>query len=794
MNEVAKEADRWLFINDWSFRSFVRLTVLLMVLLSIYTIARWFFPSSPIEYLGYLFVPLILFVPGAGVLRVFRLHGNGLVRSALYSLAISLLILMFVGFFLNLLHYGGVMESPLDYWPLNISFIAVMALILYMAIKRDGEYQAPPAASFLDPRVFLAIALAILPPFAVLMGTNLTDFNGDRTMLQAIVTALCLMPLAAISQRIKHYDLLILSASVSLLFQRVLMTNYLMGYDVFTEYTAARITIANGWWNVAAYTGMEGAGANTALSVVTLAPMLHHLTGIGLIDLLRIVYPFIFAFLALAVYKAVQSQLGTGPALVGVFLLIGYQAFYNLLSQMAKQEIAEIFLVILLVVLTESVYSRRSQRMMAALCVLGVVVSHYGMAYITMGFVGGMFALGILSIFQDRRSGENPLKKISRSLRAWWERQRSSEVMSIYLLLFYVGIFFAWFSLTASGVMLGFIKYSGEYIPAPSVSTGLSLSQFDALEFLLIDYGSPLHNVEKYLVLTAQILSVVGLVHVVLNRKTLYKSVGNAFINMAILATLLLLACYVVPRISSLLYFARFFHLTFIFIGGFMLLGVFAIVRAIGKLVTDKINFNKGSKAILAACVGFLVIFTLFNTSAIFSLTNDYSNSFTLDETNSWAIYSDTDVVGAKWVGMEEHRGNRVINGDQHRFTIFIGDSVPSAKLKYQWTQSSTDSLIYLSTWNNEYDYVYPINTVGAEQTYTPLSEVLDQFNGNYNMVYNGGGSTTVIYVPPSDPTTNPPGPTLFEYEEAPIYYLGGVAATLSLLGLAVLFVNRRRS
>lgn len=793
MNGGVKGPDRWIFLNDWPLPRFVLLNLFLMLFLSLYAVVRWLDTSNSYSDLGFLLVPFLILVPGAGVMRAFRLHGIGMVRSTMYSLGLSLILIMSLGFLLNLLHYAGAAESPLSHWPINISFIALLALLTLIVMKRDSEFRPSQYSSLLDHRVFLAVALAIIPPFAVIMGTHLTDFEGDRTLLQVIVTGLCFIPLAALSRRIRNYDLLVLSLSVSLLFQRVLMTNYLMGYDIFSEYAAARITMENGWWNITEHRGLYGAGANTALSVVTLAPMLHGLSGIGLIDLLRIVYPFMFSFIALAVYKATQSQLGTGAALVGVFILIGYQAYFNLLSQMAKQEIAEIFLVILLLVLTESVLSNRSRKWMAAVCVLGVIVSHYGMAYITMGFVGGMFFLNFLyALTKERQRGGGFLKNLGGSLRAWWKGQNSTQIMSVYLLLLFVIIFFLWYSVTASGVMLGFIQQSGSYVPTPGTSTGLSLSQLDALEFLLIDYGSPLHNLEKYLVLTVQVLSVVGLFYVLINRRTLFQDVRREYVDMALLATVLLLACYVVPRFSALLYFGRFFHLIFIFTAGFMLIGLLAIARSVGDLFPDRKRIAKDSKRLLAACTIFVIVFALFNTSAIYSVDDGYSNSFTLDESNSWAIYSDTDVQGAKWVGLEEHRGDRVINGDLHRFTIFIGESVPSNKLYYQWTEINTDSLVYLSTWNNEYNYVYSINTIGASQTYTPLNDILDQFNGTYDMVYNGGGSTSVIYVPPSVPDTNSPGPTIFEYETAPLYILGVAAISLIVLGFLVIVMRRR--
>jgi len=793
MTEVSQDEEEWRFVNDWPLPRFIMLNVALVLLLNIYAFARTWFGSPLVADIGYFLVPLLIFIPGAGLMRILRMHGHGMSRSAMYSLAFSLLLLMFVGFGLNLLHYADIMEAPLTQIPIVTATSLCLVAITVLAAWRDRNYSTSISWGKLKSRVFPMVALALIPPFVTVIGTSLTGFQDERTLLWLAVTIMCLMPLAVLSHRWKSYDLLIVSLSVSLLLQRVLMTNFLMGYDVFSEYAAGRITTERGWWDIFEYAAMAGSTANTSLSVVTLGPMLTQLTGISTLDLLKVVYPFIFCFIALGIFKVVQSQLGTVPAYLGTSLLVGYISYYNLLSQMAKQEVAEIFLVVLLLVFTDSLLSRRKKQLMVALCLVGVIVSHYGMAYITMGFVGGLVFLNILAVlWRNWRSRKGALSWIVPAIRDWWAEQRRVQVVSIALLLFYATLFFAWYAVTGSGIMLGYIKSSGAYVPSSSTSTW-TISQFDALEYLLINYSTPVHNLEKYLVLGAQILVIIGLIYVYLHREDLFgRKINQDYLNMGILASMLLIACYVVPKLSAMLYYGRFFHLVFLFLCGFLIFGFIALHSLVTGLRPKWRKVNVNSRAIIAVCAVFVMVFMAFNTSLVYTTTNDYSNSFSLDESSSWAIYSDTDVQGAKWVSLDLHRGGRVIQADQHRFTIFIGESVPSSKLMYQWKAGNTDSLVYLSTWNNEYGYVYPINTVGATPTYTPMSEVLDQVEGKYDVVYSTGGTTIIIYVPPSQPVTNPPGPDFFEYESTPFYFLGATLVALVALLMTGLLIRRR--
>jgi uncharacterized membrane protein len=313
----------------------------------------------------------------------------------------------------------------------------------------------------------------------------------------------------------------------------------------------------------------------------------------------------------------------------------------------------------------------------------------------------------------------------------------------------------------------------------------------------LIYYGTSLHNLEKYLIVGSQILTIIGLLFILKNQNKLFNQpINKEYLQLGILASMILIACYTVPRFSALLYYARFFHFTTIFLCGFLLLGIVALVHAV-KLVRWNKNKLKMERTFRSAYwVGaiFVVILLAFNTSAIYKFFPDqYSNSYTLDETVSWAIYQDTDVQGAKWLSMESHNGDKIISADLHYKTIFIGESTSFRNLRYQWDENATDSLIYLSDWNNHYNYAYTINSEGPLLTYTPITEVFDQVNDSYSIIYDTGSSTSIIYVPPSSPDTNGPGPAIFVYENEPVYVMTAVFASLIALGLTILIIGRYR-
>jgi uncharacterized membrane protein len=812
MDENEKKLDQWLFINDWSMKSYLTIELAFVSFIILFLMARAVFgDGSNTNPIGYFLVPFMIFLPGASLLRILRLHGLGFVRSILYSIALSILSIMVLGALLNIFHYANIMVDPLSFGVIGVAFPAMMLAFLIASYYRDSGYIAPKVERTLDISLVLCAAFAVLLPFVVIAGTHIADFYGSRTVLYITVLAICFIPLAVLSAKTKHYELLILSVSLALLWHRGLMTDYLQGYDMFSEYSAAHITTVNGWWNVFEYRGLFGGSANTSLSMVSFAPIITNITSIQTVELLKIVYPFIYAFVPLAIFKVIESQFGRKPAFLGTMLFMGYLAFFGLMIQLGKQQTAEIFLVCVLLVLTDVVLPRGRKRMLIYLFIIGLLVSHYAIAFIFIGMLVAVFALQTLKfLYQQWKERNESAPKpsfpswIKNTTVSWLRNQLRKEIITLELLLFALLFIFIWYSTTASGMQLGYVSYG----QLSTKATGsITLSQLDALEFLAIDYGSPLHNVEKYLVVISQAITIIGVAFMVKHKKTSHGNINDNFLFLGITASMVLVACYVVPNLSAMLYYGRFFEFTLIFLGGFYAIGMYSIVSRLAIIYRRGVRNDLKSKKILKqttmiVSIIFLIMFIMANTGVGYSVSqefvNEYSTSYSLDSRASWSIYSDSDVIGAKWASDTDHRDNYSIMADWHRIPIFAGQSAPVINMAYQMGLSYTDSLLYLSSWNVKSGYAYPLN-VGGQTTisYTPLTNVTNQF-GNYDIVYSTNSYTTVYYLPPAIPQTNTePGPAFYHYDLNPshvnlIYVMAALGASALVFGLASRMIERR--
>lgn len=792
--------DRWLFLNDWPQRRFLAAAIALLVLLVCFSALRALAGNiSILNYIGYVFVPFLIVIPGAAALRLMRVHGLDLARSGLYSVALGVFFLMMLGFGLNFLHYIELIKEPLSFEFLSIAYPSVLLALVAISLKRDSKYVAPNVQHSLDMGTMVVLALSIALPILAGCAAKMIGFDGDRTIMLYVLTLACFTPLVILSHRTRHYELLIFSLSLAILFHRALMTNYLMGYDIFSEYTAATITTNNGWWNISESAGIRGGGANTALSIVALGPVLSNLTSIQTVELLKMVYPFIFSFVPLMLYKAIEGQFNPKVALLGATLFIGYHGFFNLMTQLGKQEIAELFLVAMVLVLTDKLLRRFDKRLLVGIFLIGVAVSHYSIAYMVMAVLAALFGLQLLAwvvrSFRDwwaARERPSFLGWIKGTALSYARAQLRQHIITFEMVLLFVIMFYAWYDWAANGLMLNVISTGQTYIDpsATSSSTSLSLSQMDAIEYLFIDYSSPLHNSEKYLLLLTQVLTIFGVLFMWVKGKAAKGKMDDEFLFLGMIGAIILIAAYIVPNLSLSFYHGRFFQFTQIFLCGFLAIGIYAILYLVRQIVRN-LGFWKAQRRVdikkITLIIGtvLMVLFLSFNTGIIYRTVSENSFNVSLDESMSGSVYSDSDVVTAKWLSNETHLGAAHTMADYHRFPVLAGQQMFIWNLKYQFTANDTDSFVYLSGWNNKWGYVYPLNTAkGASLSYTPQEDVLKQVGGAYDLPYSSSGKSTVIYIPPGEPVTNPPGPGIYDYEDSPKVVVPAIVIALFSLAM----------
>ena len=168
------------------------------------------------------------------------------------------------------------------------------------------------------------------------------------------------------------------SLSLSLILSSTFASDYIRGFDINTEYLVAVQTAISGVWSTRYYGEFA-----SVLSVAILPAMINSLSALSIGQIFRFVYPAIFSLVPVILYRITRKVLAAGAAFLSVFLFMSYETFYDAMLGLARQEIGEVLLVLLVLVLLSPAISKGvSGRLLLVLLLVGFAVAHYSLVYI----------------------------------------------------------------------------------------------------------------------------------------------------------------------------------------------------------------------------------------------------------------------------------------------------------------------------------------------------------------------------------------------------------------------------
>jgi uncharacterized membrane protein len=118
------------------------------------------------------------------------------------------------------------------------------------------------------------------------------------------------------------------------------------------------------------------------LSIVVLAPFYHLVGGIELTWVFKIVYQLIFCLVPLGLYVLYKKQTNDKIACMACMFFMFLVTFFTEMQGLARQEIAELFLVLIMLLLMDADLDRRIMSFLVILFGIGLIVSHYGPSHI----------------------------------------------------------------------------------------------------------------------------------------------------------------------------------------------------------------------------------------------------------------------------------------------------------------------------------------------------------------------------------------------------------------------------
>jgi uncharacterized membrane protein len=707
-------------INDWRIEKF--LTFILAVHLAMWGFIGLDVASFQIPVLRQLIGFIYLtFIPGIVILRILKLHKLGNIETLLYIVGLSIATLMFTGFFMNTIYPFFGISRPISIIPLIITISMVVLGLCYISYKRDKDFSDP---NFIEIKEILSPPLLFLCliPFLSIFGTYMVNFHQNNIILMFLIIILAMVVvLIAFDKFIskKLYPLSVFLITISLLYHSSLISMYLWGFDIQLECYLCNLVKINSIWDPTIPKTY-----NAMLSIVMLAPIFSNMCNMSITWVFKIVYPLIFALVPLGLYRVFQKQTNDKIAVLSCFFLISQSTFYTEMLALARQQIAELFLVLLILLVIDKNMDYMKRAGLLIIFAFSLAVSHYGLAYIFMFALIAVCGLFFLNV---------------------WHKNRDNVTKSIITPKFvalYITFTLAWYMYVSSSSAFEAIVRIGDHIASSIFTEFLNPEAAEGINLIMNETVSPLHEVTKYLHLLSQFFIAIGIYTLLAKYKEM--EFEKEYAAFSYVNFMICFAGIAVPFFASSLNTTRMYQITLIFLAPFCVIGGMEFFRMVDHVVkkswTDQIV--KNSLKVLSV---FFAIFLLFNSGWVYEVTRNYPRSISLsqenikmygdaqDKASFYASYNpEQDVFGARWLsGNKDDETEVYADWWSKEHVLQSYGTLANTNFLNNTTRPTSGSYIYL----RYYNVVLDAMSCGVRREYntSEITPMLEERNKLYS-------------------------------------------------------------
>jgi len=762
--------------NDWEIKKLLKIVLVFLTGLIVLTAladGRAGIPALT-QIAGF---TVISFIPGLLLLRILRVHHTGWIECIGYSLGLSLALVMFTLAATNIiLPLIGILQ-PLTLWPVTITLSILILMLMVGAYIRDREY-IDDAGPDRGNRISLPVILAlILLPVVTILAAELIDaFSNNIMLIICLLYIAGIVILAAFNKFITPYlyPLAIFVIALCLLYQTTLMSPYPVGSDIYTEYHFYQLAANAGYWD---YT--IASTVNSCLSITMLAPVYSLLMDIEGVWVFKAIYPLLFALVPVILYHVFSRQIGRRKAFLAVFFFMAVPTFSLELIALCRQQVAELFLVLLIMLLAIQKLNKGQTIIMGSIFTASIVVSHYATGFI--GFIYMGLFLPFMYILQSRwfRAIWSWLCAKSGGLLPPGKQVHPAAVWIIVGVIFVAG--FAWYALIGSDVNLGLLSslWNSQTNTITSGISSVSAGQasgffdFDTRNVLIrtalgLDFSqaSLQGKIFRFFQLTTQLLLILGICRLIFRPKGLNFTVE--YLSLCLTSCLLLAGCIFLPAFADQLNTTRMYHISLITLAPFCILGGEVIWLAITtlwrklKYARSAIGPNPtpadhGYPAFITIIV--LIPYFMLTSGLVYEVTGQdvtdkidtpYSIALSSYRLDLSGVFCRQDGLAASWISQNSD-DKTVLSTDQHTYRIvqFHGFRGAIGGISLDASPLAASDYIYLTRWNvekNELAFAwYPGLTklnAGLRRHYSfkDIPGLIDAVNAR-DIIYNNDGA-----------------------------------------------------
>lgn len=741
-------------MNDWDIKSF------LIVIFSIQLI-MWgaigldlIGLKIPIlrQLIGFLYLTL---VPGFLILRILNLHKMNTIETLMYTIGLSLSILMILGFLINILYPHIGISKPISFTSLIITISVFILFLCILCYIKDKNF-SNPSYIITDGVDSPIILFFLLIPFLSVIGTYFVNYHKDNLLLMIMIFIISLIVLLiGYSGYIpeKLYPFLIWLISISLIWHVTLISSYINIGDIVNEYHYADTIVKNSYWDWNVIDNY-----NSVLSIVMLLPIYCNVMNLELTWVFKIVTPFLFSFIPLGVYSVFLNETeDTKISFLSSVLFIEILPFIFQIPLIAKQSIAEIYLILLYMLLINKNTNVNGiqKATLSIIFSMSLIVSHYAISYI---FMIALFFIWFLSYLKCFPGIRKLLKKINFNLNSSPEQ---NNLVSLTFLILFFTFTLSWYIYVSGSSSLHTVANIWKHIVTSIYTDFLDPNASRGLYMITRSETSFLRFVTKLFYIISQFFILVGFSNILygisqgkkLKFGIIYFEVSIFFLIILFFAIFVSGFAVMDPR--------RLYHLSLFVLSPFCIIGGLRTQEIIVKILTKILNNHKKSTVFLKSSLNFmplfLSVFLLLNTGFIFEIAKDHPNSISISQETSLKYGTIEDkaqyygnivvtynVFSGKWLGKNMKNSTLVYRGD-------LTQGYPSLNvyggIDPSYIRSFDNSTKEISSGYVQLSYANIVDHVGSSW-YNPLqkrtaynfSDIVPLFY-KCNKIYNNGGS-----------------------------------------------------
>jgi len=616
---------------------------------------------------------------------------------------------------------------------------------------------------------------------------------GNNLLLLALIiiisiAALWISTSASVPKEL--YPLAVFVIAVALLYHASLISSYVWGWDIQQELYTANTVLANAQWNVHAL-----GATNAVLSVTLLAPLISIVSGVSVVWIFKTIYPVLFALVPVGLFVVFQKQTSDRIALLASFFITFLFTFFTEMPSLARQEIAELFLVLLLILLVDKrVGSERKAPLYVFYAIFAacIVVSHYALALI---FIAYLVVAWLLLFLVDNPAmrrlhaaapSESPSKPSSRPKR----------MLTLPFILLFAAFTAAWYVTLGSAALGGEIAptisdISYALLSSPDVSiavamgaaayacalviayllakraqqnvptlprlfgaltvalcASLALARYHGIsgnELLLTGALSPLHEVAELLYILGLLLVILGIAALVFRRCRF--TFNQEFAALALASLAILVTAVAVPMLAFTINTTRLYQISTLLLAPFCVTGALLIGGIQGRLCA-KPRENVGVSFAYKLVAALFVIMLLFGTGFVYEVTRQDPTSFFLNNSIDAPLFNAQEVAGAEWLYAVKGTGAaaRPVYADVFRGLLWASlDSNSSLEsLPSYAPDTPLAAYVYLGTYN----LLTGTSAQLSARSFLSGTQIhyssLDGMTGGRNRIFDDGGA--VVY------------------------------------------------